>query len=721
MLRSNLLRLGAVIGAGAAIAIVLTQVYPDALKTADADWRWLDNTYEKSALAWVAEQNDKTVRVLRQDPRFATFTGQAELILTDPTRLPEGEEIDGAIYNYWQDRERPLGVWRRASLDSYYGGQPRWETMIDLDRLSAAEGRKWIFAGANCRKQRCLIRLSENGKDAVETREFDLESKSFAADGFRIPLSKTGTWWYDDDTLLVAPALDGASVNKAGYPNSLRLWRRGAAQPEAKKLFEIGDWDAMLGASFVRAENLDGLVAVRGINFEQSQYFYVKPDGTRTRLPLPEQTEFAGSHKGKLLLRLNQDWAPAGSDARFKSGELVSISLAALLRDHQIQDARLVYRPAPNEAVTAARSIGKRIYLELLRDYRSAIVELSPGGEAWTARTLPLETDRFITIAGVNDGELLLRIEGLLSPEELVLFDPADSRHRTLYRRAPQFDASKFVAELRHTNSRDGTDIAYTLIRPKNMARNGQNPTLVYGYGGYDVSVTPRYEPLFGKLWLEPGGVYVHAYLRGGGERGPEWHKGAMRTNRQQPYDDMTAILEDLHRQKVSSPEHTGILGRSNGGLMVAVMLNQKPELMNAAIVGGPLTDMLNFHELPPGSSWTAEYGDPRDPKARAFLATYSPLQQLERDAKYPVPLVITSTDDDRVLPGHARRYAARMQELGHEALYFEDKQGGHYWELAGGPAPGDWRLRSTARAVEYTYLWRQLGRAPWAKPAAQR
>jgi prolyl oligopeptidase len=694
----------------AASGALLAQDNPVGFARVDADRQWLDDGYSQRALDWVAGENDKTLDVLRKGDTFSKLQKQAETILTDETRLPLPEFIGGAVYNYWQSKARPLGIWRRTSKESYFSGKPVWEAVLDFDALSAAEGRKWIFAGAQCRGEHCLVRLSDNGKDAGETREFDLSTKSFVAGGFRIPESKSRAWWYDDDTLLVAPAFGAAGVNKAGYPNSLRFFRRGAEKPDRQELFTVGDWDANIGAMFVNTPGIDGFVGMRRINAQVGEYFVIKKDGTKFALPLPGEMRPSGVYGDRMLLRLNQDWKPAGASAEYKSGDLVAISLSGLLQDQRIRKDELLFRPGRNEAVRDVTSDGTRFYLELLRDYRSAVVELTPAGPTWSARTLPLAKDSFIQFHGVHDGKLLLHVESLLAPERLMLADPQNGDGQDLYRRAPGFDSSRLVTELLHTKSRDGTHIAYTILHSRNMKLDGSNPTLVYGYGGYDVSITPRYEPLFGKLWLEQGGVYVHAYIRGGGENGPEWHKGAMRKNRQQPYDDMSAILEDLQRRKITAPKHTGILGRSNGGLMVAAMLVQRPDLMNAAIVGGPLTDMLHFHELPPGSSWLAEYGDPRDPDARSFLATYSPLQKLKRGAGYPVPLVITSTDDDRVLPGHARRFAARMHDLGHRAFYFEDRQGGHYWELSGGPAPGDWRLRAVARAVEFTYLWQRLG-----------
>ena len=672
---------------------------------------WLDQTYGPRALEWVKRERDATLRQLRADPRFDKLEAEASEVLTDPSRPGDANFIGENAYRYWQDRARPLGVWQRTTKQAYLSGKPVWETVIDFDALSATEKRKWIFSGASCRVQTCLVRLSENGKDAAEIREFDLGSKQFQAGGFSVPNSKTRAWWYDDDTLLVAPVLGRASLNDSLLPKTLRLWRRGTTLASTTPIFSIGDKDAMLSVSFIRAAGSEAFIVARHIDFEAREYRLMTPGGTSRPLPLPRLANVMGVHSGKLLLRPNVDWIPEGSSAVFPAGALVAISLDALMKEARIRDPELVYRPSGDDALRGATSAGNRLFVELLHDYRSRFVELtSKTGGGWESRTLPLPADRFLTLLGFEGGELLLREESPLHADRVVLTDPLSGGQRVLYERSPAFGTDSLQSELYYTASRDGTPIAYTIVRPRNMTLDGRNPTLVYGYGGYDVPVTPRYEPIFGKLWLEKGGVYVHAYLRGGGEHGPAWHRGAMRKNRQQPFDDMQAVLRDLHRRGISSPRHTGIMGRSNGGLMVAAVMQQTPDLMNAVVVGGPLIDMLNFHELPPGGTWTAEYGDPRDPDMRPFLQSYSPMQNIAAAVRYPVPLIITATDDDRVLPGHARRYAARLKQLGHDNLYFEDQQGGHYWELAGGPAPGDWRLRSIARAVEFSYLWQRLG-----------
>lgn len=699
--------------AGFTPALALALASPDPAKARSADEHgpaWLDENSPRT-LKWVAEQREKTLATLRAKPDFATFEREAGTVLTDPTRIEDPRFVGDDVYQYWQDREHPLGQWRKSPKAAWLAGAPAWTTVIDLDALSAAEGKKWIFAGANCRGAHCLVNLSVNGKDASEAREFDLATGKFVNGGFVVHDSKSRSWWYDDDTLLVAPVLGRDSLNDHLLPKTVRVWKRGTPLKSAKPIFSIDDRDAMLSIQFIRAAGTDAFIAARHIDFETREYRLMTLDGQSRPLPLPRVASTLGVHDGKLLLRPNVAWRPEGGDREFAAGTVVAISLDALMKEGRIANAELVFTPSGDDSVRSIATGDGRLFVELLHDYFSRIAEVTRTPEgAWTARTLPLPSDRFLSTLGWEQGKLLLREEAPLVPDRVVLADPATGADAVLYQRAPQFDASNLVQELNRTASRDGTVIDYLVMHRRDMKLDGSNPTLVYGYGGYDVAITPRYEPIFGKLWLERGGVYVHAYLRGGGEHGAPWHRGAMRKNRQQPFDDMAAVLTDLQRRKITTPAHSGIMGRSNGGLMVAAVMEQKPELLNAVVVGGPLIDMLNFHELAPGGTWTAEYGDPRDPDMNAFLRSYSPMQNIAvSGVKYPVPLIITATDDDRVLPGHARRFAARLADKGHESLYFEDQQGGHYWELAGGPAPGDWRLRATARAVEFTYLWDRL------------
>lgn len=672
---------------------------------------WLDE-HSARTIKWIEAQDSRTLGQLRQDPRFATFEAAAADILTDPARFVPVTFIGEHAYQYWQTRESPFGIWRRTPRSAYLAGTPSWETVIDVQALATAEHQRFLFAGADCHERRCLISLSRAGKDAVEQREFDLDTKKFVRNGFHVPESKTETSWYDADTLLVAPAFDRAEMNEGLMPRTLKVWRRGSPLGSARKIFEGADSDSGVGAMLIKAAGTDNFLVVRHRDFERRDYELMSLDGRSRPLALPEAAMFLGSHNGKLLIRPEMDWTSEGGVV-VPRGSLAAIDLGPMMRDAKISSVEVLYTPSGDDAIRGTHSGDGRLFVELLHGYASRIIELSaraPGG--WQARTIPLPGGRYMQIVDFSAGHLVLHEQSPLLPDRVVQIEPQSGKEtQVLFERRPSFDSSNLMTEYNQVRSSDGTLITYSVTRPRDLAFNHSAATLVYAYGGYDVPLTPRYEPLFGKLWMERGGVYVHAYLRGGGEHGPDWHWSVMRENRPLVYDDMAAVLRDLQNRAITQPSHTGIMGRSNGGLMTAAVMERYPELMNAVVVGGPLTDMLNFIEFPPGSTWTAEYGDPRNKDAREFLRTYSPMQNIApASTHYPTALIITSTDDDRVLPGQARRFSALLEEKGHPDLYFEDAQGGHYWELAGGPAPGDWRLRATARAVEYTYLWRQLG-----------
>ena len=675
------------------------------------DWEnaWLDDRTGTRAVEWADTRTRQTLEIFAADPKFETLLNDAGNALTRAGRYPRLSYHQDLVLEYYQDAEHPLGIWRQTARQAFFDGTPTWETLIDLDTLSDMEKRKWFFAGAQCRENRCLVSLSDNGKDAHEVREFDLTEKQFVSDGFTLPEDKSSLWWVDTDSVMVASNLSGGKANENGYPATLRLWSRGQSLSESNILFETKVSDAFTGAAFIGANGGKGFIATRAVDYYNTETFYVEFEGGKYKLPLPSQYRIRGLQDGQLLLTVAQDYQPE-ENASFEAGSLISIDLQALLENREIRNPQQLYKPSDDEAIRAVSSLGGKLYVALLRDHRSAIVELSQSETGWAARDLSVPENMFISMAGSQEGQLLLKTEAPFTPASLSLYQPETGALQPVYTSTEAFDTSNLEMHLLRTQSRDGTEISYTIMHQQGLEPNGQNPTLVYGYGGFDVSITPRYEPIFGKLWLEKGGVYVHAYIRGGGERGPRWHQSAMNENRQLAYDDMIAVVEDLQARKISSPQHTGIMGRSNGGLMVANVMVQRPDLLNAVVIGGPLLDMLAYQLLPPGASWTAEYGDPRDGRSVTdYLSQYSPLHRLQKTGDYPTPLLITSLDDDRVLPGHARRFQAKMEQLGHPAFYFEDKQGGHYWELAGGPAPGDWRRRIQARAVEFTYLWNQL------------
>ena len=671
---------------------------------------WLAQSRDPRALDWVARARARTLATLTASPHFAPFEAAAERILNDPTRPLEVRFIGEHAYQYWQDRERPLGVWRRTPRALYLAGQPEWDTVIDLDDLAAREKIRWFFAGADCRGRRCLVRLADNGEDATIMREFDLTSKRFVDGGFALPVSRGRTWWIDDDTLLVAPAASEAPGAFRPPARTLARWRRGTPVTSAATIFAIEPNDSTVSASLINTLGDGAFLAARHIDPQKRAYRIVRPDGSGMSAPLPPYARTFGVSAGRLMMSPDIDWSPAGSGKTFPAGTLVAVPVDALFRDGSVAGAELVYAPAPGDAVRGVVSGGGRLLVELLNENFSRLAEVTRSDAGWSSRPLSTPTGTLISPAAIVDGNLLARIEGPLEPPRVSLLGLDGGAERVLYRQSPQFDARGMVSETWRTTSADGAPISYLVTFGPGLKRDGSAPMLVYGYGGYGVPLSPRYEPLFGKLWLERGGVYVHAYLRGGGEQGPARWRAATLKGRLQPIDDMIAVLRDLQRRGVGSPRTTGIIGRSEGGLMTAAVMQRAPELMNAVVIGGPLLDLMDPSLLNPGGPWITEHGDPRDPNMTDFIRSYSPMQNVAGAGRvYPVPLVITSTGDDRVLPGLARRFSLRLSDRGHDNLYYEDDQGGHYWELTGPPA-GDWRPRARARAVEFTYLWDRLG-----------
>ena len=689
----------------------------EVIEDSDEDFYWLDDISSPEALAWVAGENAKTLNILEADPRFSEYQQTAENILSHPDKLPTGPLMDGYLYDNRQDRQNPLGLWRRTSFADYKAGNPNWQSLLDLDALSIAENKRWIFKGAQCLfpdTTRCMVELADRGMDTATYREFDMETRSFVENGFIVPEAKSRIWWQDENTLLVATDWGPETLNQSGFPRQIRRWHRGTSLDKTELVFEGEYHEFLAAATFVNALGPGSFVAMHGEGFLFLEYLAIPAEGEPYPLPIPKEAEIRGVHNGNLLLLLRSDWQPDGEvdDTIFPVGTLVSVALSPLLQEAKIENPRLIFTPDKNSAIQEVVSVNNKIYLNIFRDIVSEIIEVSMDDETIILKTIPFDLDRYTTIEGIDGetGQLLLNSESPLTPDRLLLVDPVTADITELAVMPTLFDTTNLITERLSVASSDGQMIPYTVMRASDVELNGLNPTLVYGYGGFRTAVTPRYEPLFGKLWLEKGGIYVHANIRGGSEFGPAWHKAPMLTNRQLAYDDYQAILEDIIARGYSSAQHLGIIGRSNGGLLMGVTMTQRPDLINAVVIGGPLIDMLRFDKLGPGQSWTFEYGDPDIPEMRSYIETYSPYQNLKRNTPYPVPLIITSTWDDRVYPGHARRFAAKLRLYGNDVFYFEDDHGGHYWELAGGLTPGDWRTRSKARAIEFIYLARQLG-----------
>ena len=658
---------------------------PAGVRAAD-DHLALEEVNGTAAMAFVAESNRRALAALEGDRRYEPFRQQAEAILTATDRIPSPSFLGDSIGNFWQDATNPKGVWRRTTLESYRSANTQWETLLDIDALSRAEGRDWVFKGANCLapdETRCLVNLSDGGKDAVVVREFDTTTKRFVDGGFALPEGKHRISWLDRDTLLVATDFGPGTLTESGYPFIVKSLKRGQTLAQATEIYrgDIGDGGYGVSARVLR----DGQGAVLGVLFNRpldtfSSETWQWMDGRPVKLSLPAKVNVHGAVRDQLIFSVEQPWTQAGET--FNAGSLLSAPLAGL-RDGQGR-ADAIFVPGNRQSVDEVAVFDNRVVATVYDNVRGRLMRfLDTQGRGWLKADLEVPDNVAVHLGDASRGSdrQFYSYEGFLTPATLNLLDlrvGTTGRSESIANAPARFDASTHVVEQFEATSSDGTKIPYFVTRPRDLVMDGHAPTIIYGYGGFQVSKPPAYIAEMGKLWLENGGVYVNANIRGGGEFGPEWHQAALNENRQLAFDDFAAVAADLHRRGISSPRRTGIYGRSNGGVLTSVTMTQHPELINAVVIESPLVDMLRYHELPAGASWIGEYGDPRIPEEAAWIARYSAYQQLRPDADYPRAYITTNTRDDRVHPGHARKFAARLAAMGHDHLYFEDTAGGH-------------------------------------------
>ncbi|WP_420022332.1 prolyl oligopeptidase family serine peptidase [Brevundimonas subvibrioides] len=682
-----------------------------AFATSDATdpWLWLEEVDGERAMAWVNEHNTRSLGVLQGDPRYEALHEQALALVQARDRIPApGFTHAGMIDNFWQDADHVRGVWRRTTLDSYRTDAPEWQTILDIDALSAAEGKNWVYKGSTClppEERLCLISLSDGGKDAVVIREFDSEARTFVAGGFELPESKGSVAWVDADTLLVARDFGPGTLTTSGYPMIVKRLKRGQTIDQAETVFTGQPSDVSVSGYTLRDADggVQAILINRGISFYEGETHRLNPDGTTTQLALPAKSDIDALVQGQLVVTIKQDWtAPSGQT--FQTGDVVAWPLTDWLIDPTTQ-ARLIIRPTEREAVEAITATRNHLIVGLFENVRGAAYVYTPGPDGdWARRRLDLPQNATIGLGSASeiDDRVFVNVSGYLTPQSLYLADATSGAVAPVKALPAKFDADGMTVDQFEARSADGTMIPYFVVHKTDLALDGSNPTLLYGYGGFQSSLLPGYSPTVGKLWLERGGVYVVANTRGGGEFGPNWHDAALQENRQRAHEDFQAVALDLIARNITSQPRLGIMGGSQGGLFMGAMLTQRPDLINAAVIQVPLFDMLRFHRLLAGASWIAEYGNPDIPEERAWIQAYSPYQNLRAGQPYPEVFIHTSTKDDRVHPGHARKAAARLEELGYPVLFYENTDGGH---AAGA------NLQETARriALEYTYLSRRL------------
>ena len=665
---------------------------------------WLEDTHGSAALSWVEAENRRTLARLTGDARYDAFRQDALQIFTARDRIAMPSFRAGGVDNLWQDARHPQGLWRHASLASYRSGRPAWTILLDLDALSKAEGKKWFLKGLECLApddRLCLVNLSDGGGDAVEIREFDTKLRRFVDGGFRVSRAKQSIDWVDRDTVLLARAFDASEETTSGYAAVIREVRRGQKPDEGRIVFRADREDTMVSARVLRGVDgaVTGLVAERRVKFFDVELYLI--DGPApVRLALPTHASLRGFVGGQLIFTVQDAWKGFGQ------GALVAIDLAGVRQapDAPERAAELVMQPTALQTIDGVQTTRDAVVVQLLDTVTGAIEVHRRGPGGWTARRLALPANSALTVRAAQQGGSLVFVssESFLAPTRLWAADVAGGRQRVVASLPARFRSVTHRVEQSWAVSKDGTRIPYFLVLPKTARLDGGTPTLLFGYGGFRISKPPAYLPEMGKLWLERGGAYVIANIRGGGEFGPQWHKSALRENRQRAFDDFAAVAEDLIARKITSARRLGIYGRSNGGVLTTVSMTQRPDLFNAVVVESPLIDMLRYHKLSAGASWVAEYGNPDVDGDRRFIEAYSAYQKLRPGTPYPEPYVTTNTEDDRVHPGHARKYAARLAELGRPYLYFENTIGGHSNDA-------DPALNAERWARHYVYLAQKL------------
>ena len=680
-----------------------------AQEVSDDPYIWLEEKDSPRALAWVEAHNAVSTGKLEADPRYATLYAEALAIAGAKDRIAAPSFRNGEIYNFWQDPEHLRGIWRKTSLADFRNAEPKWTTVIDVDAINKAEGKSFVWKGAACLppdEKRCLILLSEGGEDAIEVREFDLDSGRFVTDGFNLPKGKQDVTWEDMDHVLVSAEWTPGDVTGSGYPFIVKRLTRGEPVSSAVEVFRGDKADGGYGVSpFVARDGAGRTLTVisRPLDTFRAESYVVTPRGVE-RLAIPLKASVQDLVSGRVIVKLDEAWTVGGTE--YPAGALVDLDLAAVKARPGALKPSLVWKAGPRDSLEAVSSTKDRLLLATLDNVRGRLWSLRyDPGAGWTSTRLDLPDNLTLGYGSSDDKSDLafLNSAGFIAPNALYLTDAASGKVEQVKTLAAKFDAANLTVDQLEATSSDGTKIPYFVVHRKNLPFDGTTPTILSAYGGFQVSNTPAYSGTIGKLWLERGGAFALANIRGGGEFGPAWHEAGLGVKRQIIYDDFAAVGRDLIARRITSPRRLGIQGGSNGGLLVGVEMIQHPELWNAVNIQVPLLDMIRISKIAAGASWQGEYGDVNaDPAVMAFWRKLSPYHNLKSGVKYPEPLIFTTTRDDRVGPQHARKFAARMEEMGLPFYYYENTEGGH-------GAGADLRQTARTNALTMTYFMRKL------------
>jgi prolyl oligopeptidase len=664
---------------------------------------WLEDVTGTRSLDWVRKKNETTQSHFEASADFKNLEGDLLEILDSDERIPFVSKAGSFYYNFWRDKDHERGIWRRTTLKEYRKADPKWETILDLDELADQENENWVWDGASILRPgyaRALIGLSRGGADASVTREFDMSRREFLKDGFNRAEAKGNISWIDQDSVFIYTDFGEGTMTSSGYPRIAKLWRRGQPLNEAEIVYEGTVDDMYIGAMHDDTPGFERNFVQRTLAFYNDELYLRSDDGELKKVDAPNSANKNVS-KDYLLLELREPWNVGGVD--YQAGSLLVTKFDDFMAGKK--SFEIVFEPTENSSLASYTLTRNHLILNVLEDVKNRIYVMTATDSGWQKQPLTgapeIGTVGLRAVDADESDAYWMTSSGYLTPTTLYYGEIGEMPEQ-LKQLTPLYQADGLKVSQHFSTSKDGTQVPYFMVSKEDLALDGDNPTLLYGYGGFEISLTPGYQASVGRAWTSQGGVYVVANIRGGGEYGPRWHQAALKQNRLKAYEDFAAVAEDLVKRKVTCKDRLGIQGGSNGGLLVGNMVALYPDLFSAAVCQVPLLDMKRYHLLLAGASWMAEYGNPDAPGEWDFIKTFSPYQNIEPDVEYPAVLFTTSTRDDRVHPGHARKMMAKMYDQGHDVTYYENIEGGH-----GGAANN--KQRAYMQALAYSYLKERL------------
>lgn len=665
-------------------------------------YQWLEDINGEKPMEWVRAQNARTEKALGETPLYKSLYGDILAVLDSQDKIPGVSKIGDHYYNFWQDKQHVRGIWRRTTLSEYRKASPAWETVLDLDALNKSEGKNWVWHGASCLRPeytRCLVSLSPGGSDADTAREFDLNTKTFVKGGFEKPVAKGDVSWIDADHVFVDTDFGPGSMTTSGYPRTTRLWTRGTSMSDAKLIYEGKNDDLSISAFHDDTPGYERDFVSRALAFYNDE-LYLRDGEALRKIDVPNSV---GKRvvRDWLLLELRDDWNIGGKT--YKAGSLLAANFDGFMNG--ARDFDVLFAPSPTTSLASVTATKNYFVLNVLDNVKNRLSVMKHDGKAWQKSDFvgapKIGTVNVSAVDADESDALWMSYSDYITPSTLALAE-IGKQPEVLKQNPVFFKADNLVVEQHFATSKDGTKVPFFIVHKKGVKHDGNNPTLLYGYGGFEVSLTPNYSGTIGKAWIERGGVYVVANIRGGGEYGPAWHQAALKQNRHKAYEDFAAVAQELSSHKITSPKHLAAMGGSNGGLLAGNMLTQYPELFGGVVIQVPLLDMKRYNKLLAGASWMAEYGNPDIPEEWAYIQKFSAYQLFDPAKQYPPTFIFTTTKDDRVHPGHARKMAAKMLAADKDIYYFENTEGGH-------GAGSTNELAAKATALTYTFLWKAL------------